>query len=108
MLATFYQPLDDALEFLSGYGPGLANGNFNHAPMVAEALCALRRPDWVMPWLEHYRERLLPCLAVGEPIDAGNWREALGRGGSFAAWRAFFTEELRAASWQELLALWVA
>jgi len=38
-----YEPLDEALDRLSGYGPELANGNFNHAPMVAEALCALGR-----------------------------------------------------------------
>ena len=45
-----YEPLDEALDRLSDCGPELANGNFNHAPMVAEALCALGRPDAVMPW----------------------------------------------------------
>ena len=45
MRVPSYEPLDDALDRLSGYGPQLSNGNFNHAPMVAEALCALRRPE---------------------------------------------------------------
>ena len=40
-----YEPLDRALDMLSDRASGLANGNFNHAPMVAEALCALDRPD---------------------------------------------------------------
>ena len=107
MQAASYQPLDDALEFLSGYGSGLANGNFNHAPMVAEALCALGRPEAVMPWLEHYRERLLPLPAIDAPIRGADWRDALGRRGSYAAWRAFFADELRDAAWQEVLAVWI-
>ena len=32
-------------------GTELKNGNSNHAPMVAEALCAMGRPDAVMPWM---------------------------------------------------------
>ena len=30
----------------------------NHAPMVAEALCALGRPDAVRPWVNRYRKYL--------------------------------------------------
>ncbi len=52
MRAPSYEPLDAALDILSGYGPGLANGNFSHAPMVAETLCALGHPEAVMPWIE--------------------------------------------------------
>ncbi len=37
MLVSSYGPLDGALDRLAGYGPGLANGNFSHAPMVAES-----------------------------------------------------------------------
>ena len=59
MPVSSYQPLDGALERLSFYGPGLANGNFNHAPMVAEALCAMGRPEAVMPWVERYQGRLV-------------------------------------------------
>jgi len=55
MFVSSYDPLDGALDKLAGYGPGLANGNFSHAPMVAEALCALGRPEAVMPWIEGYQ-----------------------------------------------------
>ena len=41
MRAPSYASLDDALELLVPYGIALTNGNSNHAPMVAEALCAL-------------------------------------------------------------------
>ena len=51
MPAPCYTSLDEALELLAPYGIELKNGNSNHAPMVAEALCALGRPDAVMPWV---------------------------------------------------------
>ena len=101
-----YAPLDEALDRLSGYGPALANGNFNHAPMVAEALCALGRPEAVMPWLERYRPRMLPRASAGEPIRPGEWRGALGQRERFAAWSEFFAEELCEASWRAVLDPW--
>jgi hypothetical protein len=108
MPSSSYEPLDGALDLLSGHGSALANGNFNHAPMVAEALCALGRPASVMPWLERYRPRLLPRPVVDEPVSRDAWRGALGRDGSFAAWCEFFAGQLRAAEWQQVLDLWVA
>jgi hypothetical protein len=59
MRVPSYTSLDDALDTLSGYGTQLKNGNSNHAPMVAEALCAMGRPDAVMPWIARYRDRML-------------------------------------------------
>jgi hypothetical protein len=100
------EPLDAALDILSGYGPGLANGNFNHAPMVAEALCALGHPATVMPWIERYRERLVPRAAAGEPIRSAEWRRALGQRERFAAWSALFAKELRQTPWREVLDVW--
>ena len=101
-----YAPLDEALDRLSGCGPALANGNFNHAPMVAEALCALGRPDVVMPWIERYQPRMLPRASAGEPIRPAEWRGALGQRERFAAWSAFFADELCEASWRVVLDLW--
>jgi hypothetical protein len=43
MRAPSYSPLDEALEILAPYGIELKNGNSNHGPMVAEALCAMGR-----------------------------------------------------------------
>jgi Questin oxidase-like len=103
-----YHPLDEALDQLAAAGSALSNGNFNHAPMVAEALCAMGRPEAVMPWLERYRPRLVARGPVGEPIRAEAWRAALGQGDRFAAWSEFFVGELRDAAWREVLDRWTA
>ena len=58
MRRSYYTTLDDALDTISPYGIELKNGNSNHAPMVAEALCAMGRPEAVMPWIARYRERM--------------------------------------------------
>jgi hypothetical protein len=107
MRAPSYATLDDALELLAPYGIALRNGNSNHAPMVAEALCALGRPDAVMPWLVRYRERMLPRPEAGDRIPAEDWRVALGGRGRFTDWSAFFGQELREAPWREVLDRWV-
>ncbi|MGA7873744.1 MAG: hypothetical protein WCA22_22885, partial [Candidatus Binatus sp.] len=55
---TDYSALDEALEIMAPIGPELNNGLSNHAPMAIEAMCAMGRPDAVMPWFERYRRRL--------------------------------------------------
>lgn len=102
-----YAVLDEALELLSPYGPDLRNGLTSHAPMVAEALCALDRPEAVLPWLERYRPGLLPRPAVREPIAPGRWRQALGEPARAGDWSARFAQELAAAPWPEVLDRWV-
>ena len=109
MPAPAYAPLDDALEMLAPYGIGLANGNFNHAPMVAEGLCALGRPDAVFPWIEAYRPRLTPRPAAGgEIIDWSRYRDHLGRRDSFPDWSRLFAAELAAEPWRRVLDRWAA
>src|SRR5713226_4814941 len=103
MRAPSYTSLDDALETLSSYGTELKNGNSNHAPMVAEALCAMGRPDAVMPWIARYRDRMLPRPPAGERIPHEDWRSALGERHRFTEWAAFFGEELQEAAWSEVL-----
>jgi hypothetical protein len=107
MPAPAYAPLDDALEILSPYGIGLANGNFNHAPMVVEALCAQGRSDAVFPWIEAYRPRLTPRpTSADELIDWSCYRDHLGRRDSFAAWSGLFTAELAGEPWRGVLDRW--
>src|SRR5215472_14028227 len=107
MRAPSYDWLDEALETLAPYGIALKNGNNNHAPMVAEALCAMGRPDAVTPWIADYRERMLPRPAAGARIDSRDWRSALGERARFADWSAFFVEELQAAPWRQVLGRWM-
>lgn len=100
--------LDRALEYLGDCGPELRNGMTTHAPMVAEALCALGRPDAVMPWLERYAAQALPRPPRRERIERAGFRAALAREDRFSDWSAFFADELANAKWPELLDTWVA
>jgi hypothetical protein len=106
MPAPAYAPLDDALELLSPYGPDLANGNFNHAPMVVEALCALGRPEAVLPWIEACRARLIPRPTAAASVDWSQWRDHLGRRDRFAEWSRLFAAELAEAPWRSVLDRW--
>jgi hypothetical protein len=108
MPAPAYAPLDDALEILSHYGPDLTNGNFNHAPMVVEALCALGRPEAISSWIEAYRPRLTPRAASDAGVDWSRWRDHLGRRDSFPAWARLFATELAEAPWRSVLDRWAA
>ncbi|MEX2205450.1 MAG: questin oxidase family protein [Myxococcota bacterium] len=100
--------LDEALEFIGGFGPDLRGGMTSHAPMVAEALCALGRPDALRPWLERHRAEFTPRPPRRERIEPAHWRSALAKEDRFADWSAFFAEELANASFREVLDAWVA
>lgn len=100
--------LDEALELLADDGPDLRNGMTSHAPMVAETLCTLGRPDAVIPWLDRYRVLSLPRPPRVEPIDRVHWRSALAQEKRFSDWSAFFADELAEARWRDVLDRWVA
>ena len=107
MRSPCYASLDEALETLAPCGIELKNGNSNHAPMVAEALCAMGRPDAVVAWIARYRERMLPRPPAGARIDSAKWRDALGERGRSADWSAFFAEQLQEESWRQVLDHWM-
>jgi hypothetical protein len=102
-----YSSYDGALDELAPYGIELKNGNSNHAPMVAEALCALGRPEAVTPWIDGYRDRMQLRAAAGAAIRGDRWREALGRRERFTDWALFFANELEDAPWPEVVDRWV-
>ena len=107
---TSYAPLDDALALISAYGPETTNGNFNHAPMVVEALCALGRPEAVMPWLERYQPRMTPRPPAVEAIRGEDRDAALGRRERFSDWDAHIAWDLHTGFewWQHGLDAWAA
>ncbi len=104
--ANSYRSLDDALDILSAYGPDRSDGLTSHAPMAVEALCAMDRPDAVMPWLAAYQHNLLPRPAALQPIAPQHWREALAH--RFGDWRALFGAELAESPWPEVVDRWLA
>jgi hypothetical protein len=110
--------LDDALRLLQDREPESRQGLSTHAPMVAEALCALGRSDQVLIWVERYRgpllelprprQRIVPQdwrAALGARPGAATWEEALGR---WADWRELFVEEMKEAPWPQVLDRWTA
>ncbi len=101
-----YEILDEALESITDAGPDLRNGLTNHAPMAIEALCALGRPDAVRPWLDRYRQEMLPWPARRERIEGEAWRAALGQAERTSDWRACFHDQLQDAPWQRVLDRW--
>jgi hypothetical protein len=103
-----YSKLDEALEMLRPYGAELHNGNSNHAPMAAEAICSLGRGDAVIDWVDRYRRNLQPAPTSQALICEAEWRQALGHGDRFADWQAFFANELAEHPWPEVLDGWVA
>jgi len=107
MNAAAYDSLDDALDLLSVYGPDLSNGLTSHAPMAAEALCAVGRPEVVRPWIDRYRPGMLPWPPPVQRITAETWPKALAQSDRVTDWRHFFAEELQAAPWRVVLDRWV-
>ena len=110
--ATAYDALDEALEVVAGTGPeydpfGTGFCLTNHAPMVAEALCALGRPDAVRPWVNRYRKYLSDAPAPRGEIVESQWREALGHLDRVADWVVFFETQLDDAPWGEVINRWV-
>src|SRR5690349_16675388 len=108
MALSSYAAMDEALAFLAPYGPDLKNGLTSHAPMAAEALVALGRPDAVIPWLEGYRDGLLPRRTSRDRIAPDGWRAALGHEELFPEWMVFFERALDDAPWRTVVATWTA
>ena len=107
MTARAYESLDAALDWLAHFGPELANGFTSHAPMVAETLCALGRPEAVRPWLERARPELTARPEARAPLAPADWLTALGRSERTADWMALLRAELAAEPWRPVLRRWL-
>jgi len=99
--------MEDALALLATTGPEYAGRLANHGPMAAEALVELARPDAVVPWVEKYRKRLHDHPPGTRPIDAKEWREALGQGDRVGDWIVFFRRAVDERPWKDVLAEWI-
>jgi hypothetical protein len=106
-MKSVYQSLDAGLEMLAPFGPQLRNGFTSHAPMVAEALCAMGRPGAVAPWLERLRPALQPAPQPAKPISTAGWQAALGTHQRGADWTQMLRRELGDAPWQPFLRRWL-
>jgi hypothetical protein len=114
---TSDEALDAAYGLLQKEEPQCKQGLSTHAPMVAEALCALGYSDRAVAWVKDYDAPVLQLPAPSSRIDCNEWRAALGPRVGAASWEAtnarwgdwkeFFLGELSRALWQEVLDVWV-
>jgi hypothetical protein len=109
--------LDEALRLLQKQEPRSKQGLSTHAPMVAEALCALGLAEHAVPWIENYRAPIRELPAPSSRIEGDDWRSALGPRVGMASWeqsnarwgdwKEFFAAELAQNRWQDVLDVWV-
>jgi Questin oxidase-like len=113
--------LDEALRRLHAREPSSTQGLSTHAPMAAEALCALGHADRVSRWLDGYRGPTLELpgrTARIDPRSPQSWRAALGPDVHASSWERanrrwrdwvdLFVAELAAAPWRDVLDTWAA
>ncbi len=100
--------LDDVLDRFASTGPEFGSGLSNHGPMAVEALVTLGRGDAIAAWSDWYVGHLAEHPELRNPIDASNWREALGDIKRAGDWIVFFERELRERAWGDALETWVA
>jgi len=96
--------LDAAYDRLLSTGPEFDGWLSNHGPMAAEALTRHGHADDVSAWLDTYCRRLEPAPTFSRRID--DWRGALGNPRQLGDWLGYFDEQLRRASWNDVLATW--
>lgn len=99
--------LDAALDLLAPLGPASTGRLANHAPMAAEALYALGRPEEALPWVERYKGRLAASPPPGTPIPDAAVAAALGREERLGDWRATFDRALAEAPFAAVLGTWL-
>jgi hypothetical protein len=109
--------LDEAYGLLHRQEPQCKMGLSTHAPMVAEALCALGHGERAVQWVNDYRGPVRQLPTPSSRIDGKRWRAALGpqpgaatweaSNARWGDWREFFIAELSENRWQDVLDLWV-
>lgn len=111
------EALDEALQRLHNQEPQSRQGLSTHAPMVAEALCALGYADEAVPWVRNYGAPIRRLPKPSSPINRNQWRTALGprmgitsweeANARWGDWKEFFTTELAENPWQNVLEIWL-
>jgi hypothetical protein len=109
--------IDAALHLLQKQEPQSKQGLSTHAPMVAEALCALGYASHAVEWVKNYRAPVLRLPAPSSRIVPQTWRRALGpkpktasweeANPRWADWKEYFVTELAESRWQDVLDRWL-
>jgi hypothetical protein len=115
---AYDEAYDEALRRLHGQEPESRQGLSTHAPMVAEALCALGHGDRAVAWIEEDDAPIRRLPSPSSRIEREQWRAALGprlgtttweaANARWGDWKEFFLAELSERRWQDVLDLWLA
>jgi hypothetical protein len=98
--------LDEAYGRLHTTGPEFDGWLSNHGPMAVESMVRHGYGREVHRWLDTYVGRLDELPRGSSPIEAGEWREALGDPRRLGDWLAYFDRELREQPWRAVLGTW--
>ncbi|MFC7104729.1 questin oxidase family protein [Nonomuraea rubra] len=98
--------LEEAYGRLHRTGPEFDGWLSNHGPMAVEAMVRHGYDRDVHRWLDGYVARLDELPRGTSPLDAGDWRAALGDPRRLGDWLAFFDRELRERPWRAVLERW--
>lgn len=108
MHASDYDAIDEVLRVLGDNGVDVRGRLIpNHAPMAAEALCALGAPDAAVALAEKRRGDVLGLPPPLSPISLNEWGAALGDRTRLMDWLLVFRNALRRESWRDVVATWV-
>ena len=106
MNALAHPAYDSLLDRLHTCAPNLDNGNFNHLPMVIEALHALGLGHRAPVWIAAEESRFLPVSEPIEPVRPDTPAAALGQRTRFADWVIYFADAIEAQGWTPVLDRW--
>ncbi|GAA1618326.1 questin oxidase family protein [Nonomuraea maheshkhaliensis] len=98
--------MDEAYGRLHTTGPEFDGWLSNHGPMAVESMVRHGYGREVHRWLDTYVGRLDELPRGSSPIEAAEWREALGDPGRLGDWLAYFDRELREQPWRAVLGTW--
>lgn len=98
--------LDEAYVRLHTTGPEFDGWLSNHGPMAVESMVRHGYGREVHRWLDTYVSRLDELPRGSSPIEAAEWREALGDPTRLGDWLAYFDRELREQPWRAVLGTW--
>ncbi|MFC4013899.1 hypothetical protein ACFOY2_42195 [Nonomuraea purpurea] len=98
--------LDEALHRLAPTGPEFSGGLSNHGPMAVEALTRLGFADALSDWVSTYLPKLDERPGPRMPVDAQNWRAAIGDLTRVGDWTLHFERRIEEAPWREVAGEW--
>jgi hypothetical protein len=104
-VAEVSRALDEAYDLLATTGFDDPNGFVNHAPMAAEVLAVLDRPDEVASWSRSYGAGTPAAVPVVP--ERFVWQDALGDDQRAGEWIGYFGRAIDDDGWASVAGAWL-